>query len=164
MHPLIIEHRHCKTTRGLDPSEVVREHKAILHCDGPADPPGESPSDHPVMGLDVVSHSSGSSGGNAGGSCGAGRPSYRSVVKWVDSKSVDLDNIDYGVLMDYELLTDSSANKASTMTTVRAITSTAPSSWSSRSIHLHLHPPPSRCPQQPPTSMPTQLSSRLMFF
>ena len=30
--------------------------------------------------------------------------SYRSV-KWVDPKSVDVDNIDYGVLMDYELLT-----------------------------------------------------------
>ena len=44
---------------GLEPTEIIHD-KAFLHCDGPSDPPGESPNDCPIVSLDIVPHNSSS--------------------------------------------------------------------------------------------------------
>jgi len=94
--------RRQQQPRGMDPSEVIRD-RSFIHCDGPNDPPGESPNDRRAVCLDIVPVSSGGGGGSV--SSGRGERLYRSV-KWVDPKSVsDEGEIDYSILRHYEQFT-----------------------------------------------------------
>ena len=109
----------------MDPDEVMRD-KSFVHCDGPSDPPGESPNDRPIVCLDIVPvSSSGSSSVDSGGSGsgsssrGSGRGYNRgrrslhatNNVQWVDPKNVSHENeVDYSVLWNYEQLACAAAN------------------------------------------------------